>query len=229
MIKTKLWVQLSLAAVLTCVTASAWAQARYYRYVNDEGVKVMGHSIPPEFVKNGYEIINATGRVIEVVEPAPDPEFVEQERAKAELKAEYEVLAKRYSTVRDIEAAKNRKLVHVDANILLVESSIENIQGEIDDITRRAAEFERAGRAVPKNILETLDALNEKMAATEAILAQRHEDKKEIEDRFSMELQLFTKGVESFENGDLSKLDRGDTAGEAPVSDASAQSEEAGS
>ena len=229
MIKTKLWVQLSLAAVLTCVTASAWAQARYYRYVNDEGVKVIGHSIPPEFVKNGYEIISATGRVIEVVEPAPDPEFVEQERAKAELKAEYEVLAKRYSTVRDIEAAKNRKLVHVDANILLVKSSIENIQGEIDDITRRAAEFERAGRAVPKNILETLDALNEKMAATEAILAQRHADKKEIEDRFSMELQLFTKGVESFENGDLSKLDRGDTAGEAPVSDASAQSEEAGS
>lgn len=232
MIKTKLWVQLGVALLLAVSTVSAWAQARYYRYVNNEGVKVMGHSIPPEFVKNGYEIISATGRVIEVVEPAPDPEFIEQERAKAELKAEYEVLAKRYSTVRDIEAAKNRKLVHVDANILLVESSIENIQGEIDDITRRAAEFERAGRAVPKNILDTLDALNEKMAATVAILDQRHADKKEIEDRFSMELQLFTKGVESFENGDLSKLDLGGdaaSADEAPVSDASAESEEAGS
>lgn len=228
---TKQWAQIAVASLLVASTATAWAQGRYYRYVNDEGVKVMGHSIPPEYVKNGYEIVSTNGRVIEVVEPAPDPEFVAQERAKAELKAEYEVLAKRYSTVRDIEAAKNRKLVHVDANILLVRSSIENIQAEIDDITRRAAEFERAGRAVPKNILDTLDALNEKMAATTAILEQRYEDKKEIEDRFSMELQLFTKGVESFENGDLSKLDRGETsaATEESVDDDGEDETEAGS
>ncbi|HEY7774084.1 MAG TPA: hypothetical protein VIC26_12945 [Marinagarivorans sp.] len=175
------------------------AQGQYYRYVNEDGVKVLGHSIPPKYVKNGYEIVSRHGRVIEVVEPAPDPEFVEQERAKAELRAQYELLARRYSTVRDIEAARQRKLIHVDASILLVESSIENIQEEIDGITTRAAEFERAGRAVPKNILDTLAALNEKMAATRAIRDQRLEEKKIIDDRFARELRLFTQGAADFE------------------------------
>ena len=194
---------IKLAICLSVLAAGCWvgvaaAQGQYYRYVNEEGVKVMGHSIPPEYVKNGYEIVSTNGRVVEVVEPAPDPEFVEQERAKAELKAEYELLARRYSTVRDIEAAKQRKLVHVDASIVLVDSSLENIQEEVDDITARAAGFERAGKDVPKNILDTLAALNEKLAATRAIRAQRIEEKSIIEERFSKELQLFTLGVASF-------------------------------
>lgn len=193
--------------VLSCYMSSVFAQAQYYRYVNEDGVKVMGHSIPPQYVKNGYEIVSTQGRVLEVVEPAPDPEFVEQERAKAELKAEYDLLARRYSTVRDIEAAKQRKLVHVDASILLVDNSIENIQEEIDDITTRAAGFERAGKEVPSNILDTLAALNEKMAATQAIRSQRIEEKSIIEERFAKELQLFTLGVASFAEGATGEAD----------------------
>ncbi len=195
---------------LSVLVVSGWvggvsANTQYYRYIDDDGVKVMGHSIPPKYVKNGYEIVSTRGRVIEVVDPAPDPEFVEQERAKAELKAEYELLARRYSTVRDIEAAKQRKLVHVDASIVLVNSSIENIQEEVDSITARAAGFERAGKSVPTNILDTLTALNEKLAATSAIRAQRIEEKGVIEDRFSKELQLFTQGVASFSGGEPSQ------------------------
>lgn len=205
----KLGVCISALAV-SCWVGVAAAQAQYYRYVNEEGVKVMGHSIPPEHVKKGYEIVSTNGRVIEVVEPAPDPEFVEQERAKAELKAEYELLARRYSTVRDIEAAKQRKLVHVDASIVLVNSSIVNIQEEVDDITARAAGFERAGKDVPKNILDTLAALNEKLAATSAIRAQRIEEKSIIEDRFAKELQLFTLGVASFSDGATSAVSDAD-------------------
>lgn len=208
---------IKLAICLSVLAAGCWvgvaaAQGQYYRYVNEEGVKVMGHSIPPEYVKNGYEIVSTNGRVVEVVEPAPDPEFVEQERAKAELKAEYELLARRYSTVRDIEAAKQRKLVHVDASIVLVDSSLGNIQEEVDDITARAAGFERAGKDVPKNILGTLAALNEKLAATRAIRAQRIEEKSIIEERFSKELQLFTLGVASFSDATADAVSDADHA-----------------
>lgn len=208
---------IKLAICLSVLAAGFWvgvaaAQGQYYRYVNEEGVKVMGHSIPPEYVKNGYEIVSTNGRVVEVVEPAPDPEFVEQERAKAELKAEYELLARRYSTVRDIEAAKQRKLVHVDASIVLVDSSLGNIQEEVDDITARAAGFERAGKDVPKNILGTLAALNEKLAATRAIRAQRIEEKSIIEERFSKELQLFTLGVASFSDATADAVSDADHA-----------------
>ena len=184
------------AGILTMVCAvSVCAQGQYYRYINDDGVKVLGHSIPPQYVHKGYEIIAATGRVLEVVAPAPKPEVLEQERERAELEAKYELLSKRYSTVRDIEAAKQRKLVHVDASMKLVDSSIESIQHEIDDITARAADFERAGKSVPQNILDTLTALNEKMAATRAIRQQRMEEKQILLTRFADEEALFINGA----------------------------------
>ena len=176
---------------LTVVTTPSWAQGHFYRFVNDDGVKVLGHSIPPELVHKGYEIISPTGRVLQVVDPAPEAEELEKERALAELEVKYELLAKRYSTERDIEAAKSRKLVHIDASILLVQSSVESVQAEINDITRRAADFERAGKAVPQDTLNALALLNEKMTATKAILALREEEKRSIVERFAQERELF--------------------------------------
>lgn len=65
------------ALVLTGLTTTALAAdtktepaGSYYRYRNAEGVKVISHSIPPEFSQSGYEILSATGRVIRVVPPA---------------------------------------------------------------------------------------------------------------------------------------------------------------
>jgi hypothetical protein len=184
------WLFIPLLA-LTLASSPSWAQGHFYRYVNDEGVKVLGHSIPPELVHKGYEIISPTGRVLQTIEPAPPPAELEKERALAELEVKYEMLAKRYSTERDIEAAKSRKLVHIDASILLVQSSIESVQAEINDLTRRAADFERAGQVVPQNILSSLAVLNDKMAATKAILSLREGEKQTILDRFSQERELF--------------------------------------
>ncbi|WP_053981636.1 hypothetical protein [Marinagarivorans algicola] len=194
------------------MTSDVYAQGQYYRYVNEEGVKVLGQSIPPRYVANGYEVISANGRVVQVVEPALDPELVEMQRAQAELKASYELLARRYSTVRDIEAAKQRKLIHVEASILLVEGSIEGIQAEIDDLTVRAANLERAGKVVPNNVLDTLSALNEKMTATQAIYQQRKHEKEEIVTRFTQEKQLFTQGVERFNPEAMHKLQAAEEA-----------------
>lgn len=186
---------LCLCALVAVCSLEAFAQGQYYRYINDEGVKVLGHSIPPQYVHKGYEIISANGRVLEVVAPAPKPEVLEKERERAELEAKYELLSKRYSTVRDIDAARQRKLVHVDASIRLVDGSIESIQREIDDITARAADFERAGKSVPQNILDTLAALNKKMAATRSIRQQRDEEKQILLKRFIEEETLFLRGT----------------------------------
>ena len=209
---------LGVAFAMAVFASKVYAQGHYYRYVNEEGVKVLGHSIPPQYVANGYEVLSANGRVISVVEPAPDPELVEIERAKAVLKAKYEQLSRRYSTVRDIEAAKQRKLTHIEASILLVESSIENIQDEIDSITARAASFERAGKAVPQQTLDMLKTLNEKMEATLAIKEQRFNEKQFIVDRFAAEKKLFTEGVENFDPAAAKKLEAGDDADDAEAS-----------
>ncbi len=190
---------ISIALGMLALSQVALAQGYTYRYVNDEGVKVMGNSIPPHYVSRGYEVLSATGRLLRVVEPAPDPEFLAAAKAKAELKEKYDHLAMRYSSEHDIEAAKQRKLVHVDASILLADSSIDRVQEQIDKTTLRAASYERAGKAVPKRVVDALALLDEKMSANKMIKASRVAEKQAIVDRFEADKALFLKGAATFE------------------------------
>ena len=103
---------LGLLLAVTCVALvpPAVAQSRLYRYVNEDGVKVLASSIPPRYVGRGYEILNAQGRVIEVVAPAPAPADLARVEAEQQMLEEYELLARRYSSVDDILAARDRRL-----------------------------------------------------------------------------------------------------------------------
>jgi hypothetical protein len=64
-----LWLSLPVAAKEEYAPGSV-----FYRYTNDQGVRVLSQSIPPRYVPNGYEVISRTGRVLKVVEPAPSGE-----------------------------------------------------------------------------------------------------------------------------------------------------------
>ena len=43
------------------------AKAELYKYLSDDGVTVLDSHVPARYVKNGYTILSADGRVLEVV------------------------------------------------------------------------------------------------------------------------------------------------------------------
>ena len=61
--------------------------ANLYKYKDDQGREITGSRVPAEFVKNGYQVLNERGQVIEVVqrtltaeERAAQSEQLEQQR-----------------------------------------------------------------------------------------------------------------------------------------------------
>ena len=173
---------------------SGYAQGKLYRYLNDDGIKVISSSIPPQYVGRGYEILNPNGRVLQVVEPEPtleDREAFERERA---LKAEYEELARRYSSVKDIEAARDRRLASLETNISILKGNISNLSNQIEEQMRRAAKFERDGQKVPAYIFNNIDGLRAEVRSAEMVLQERVEEHKEIFDKFADDVALFEKG-----------------------------------
>ncbi len=187
-----------LAGSLLVCSLDALSQMRYYRYVNTDGVKVISHIIPPEYAQKGYEVITHTGKVLEVVPPAPDPEELKQleiERAKErELMAEYQVLARRYSSVEEIYAARDRRLAHLDASIAILRSNIGNINGQIESLMKKAAEAERAGRDVPQHILQSLANARTELRTTEEMLQARLDEHDAIHDEYEQQVELFKRG-----------------------------------
>lgn len=173
---------------------SGYAQGKLYRYLNDDGIKVISSSIPPQYVGRGYEILNPNGRVLQVVEPEPtleDREAFERERA---LKAEYEELARRYSSVKDIEAARDRRLASLETNISILKGNISNLSNQIEEQMRSAAKFERDGQKVPAYIFNNIDGLRAEVRSAEMVLQERVEEHQEIFDKFANDVALFEKG-----------------------------------
>lgn len=170
------------------------AQGQFYRYINDDGVKVIASAIPPRFVSRGYEILSPNGQVIKVVKPEPAPEDlarVEQERALLET---YEILARRYSSADDIVAARDRRLAHLDANIAILRANIGNLNNQIEDLMSRAASSERSGRAVPEHLLNSLTEIRAELSTTENMLQMRLDEHQEIYDKFAADIALFEQG-----------------------------------
>ena len=188
-------IALSVTVVALAGAANTWGQTKYYRYTNKEGVKVMNSFVPPEYVKNGYEVVTLSGEVIEVVEAAPSEEEAEQMAAlrqrQAQLAAWDESLLKRYSTVADIEGAKERKLRDFDASLAILRGNANNIRTQIEQVQARAASLERSGRVIPDSTLNSLRALQLELEDTERQLEQREEDKLEIARKYDEDIERF--------------------------------------
>lgn len=137
-----------------------------YRYVDKSGQMVISNTVPQEASTRGYDILNAQGRVVETVAPAPtEAELAERAAAKArEQRAQQQhlndtKLLRRYSHPDDAVRAMHRKLNEMQSLSQLKEGNISVIVNQLDDEQSRAANMERSGREIPEAALEKIDRL----------------------------------------------------------------------
>lgn len=163
-----------------------------YRYVNAEGVKVIHHTIPPEYAQNGYEVLNSQGDVVEVVQPSLTDTELAALQQKRELEAWDKDLLKRYSTVADVKAAKRRRLGEINTNIAILRGNILNLDSQIAREQRRAADSERQGIQVPESILINIKNFRGEKAAAERQIEERRDEYRQAEDKFDKDIDRFT-------------------------------------
>ena len=151
-------------ALFALQVSSAMAQGFFYRYVDDKGKHVMTSTLPEEALNYGYEVYNAkTGQLVEKVPPKMSvEEIAEKEKREAEEKrlAEWDAkLRRKYSSSLEIEAARVRQVEKIQADIDLLNSTIEQANNQIEEQERLAANIERQGRQVPDSVSDTIASL----------------------------------------------------------------------
>jgi len=182
------------ALLLATFCANALSQHVYYRYINEDGVKVLDHSIPPEYAQTGYEVLNASGQVVKVVPPAPSADEIARNAIEREIQERYARLKRRYSSTDDIESAKQRRLRNISTNISILNGNINTLSAQIEGITSKAADFERRGEKVPKKILDDLAAVRVELAIAEELLQIRNTEHQEVISKFDQDILAFAKG-----------------------------------
>ena len=190
--RAPLWLLVAFALSVPLVQA---ADRIFYRYTNERGVKVLNHSIPPEYAQLGYEVISASGHVMRKVPPALSgveaQRQEEQQRQAQERKKRDSQLRRRYSSVADIESAKSRKLAELDNNIAVQHGNIKNLSGQIEDLQTRAAKIERSGLVVPDNIVNAVLSLQVERQGVEAQVQLREKEYNEVVARFDSDMERF--------------------------------------
>ncbi|MFM7784766.1 MAG: hypothetical protein ACKPE6_09020 [Gammaproteobacteria bacterium] len=190
-------------ALAACLAPSpAGAEERFYRYENGEGVTVIDDHVPPQFAPKGYAILSGTGRVIEVIPralTAAEREDTNGEVVKARLRREEEekqrhfdeTLLTRYSSFEDITAGRTRRINEIIVRIEMTKGSIANLKGQLEARQQEAADLERAGREVPKEYTDTIEALRGEIGAAEELLARLGVEQQANALRFDLEVRRF--------------------------------------
>ncbi|MBU2985061.1 hypothetical protein KO528_06850 [Saccharophagus degradans] len=192
--RRQILVGLAFASALLASTQSFAAQKLLYRYVNEQGVKVLNHIIPPKYAQNGYEVINESGQVVRVVPPAPTEDEIAAANARRALQEEYKVLRRRYSNIEEIEEAKQRQLESVETSIAILRGNVSNLTGQIENHMSKAAAAERAGREVPEHVLTDLANSRAELTITEELMTIRQEERDKIVQKYDADIMTFVKG-----------------------------------
>ncbi len=184
--------------LLLAQTALAATDSRgsvFYRYINDDGVKVMNHTLPAEYAQKGYQVVSLKGKVIEVVDPAPTAEeaakLALENSSKAELEEWDKSLRRRYSRVTDIEAAKKRKMASIHTNINILSGNLSKLNVQLQQQQGQAANSERRGHKVPEKLLTNIANLELEIKTTEDQIATRNNEFEELSEKFDRDIERF--------------------------------------
>lgn len=188
---------------LSLLAISGGAQARnLYRYYNAEGNIVVDYQVPPEFVSKGYEVLNEEGAVVRVVprELTPeerselDAQQLQQDSAEAEekrLREWDESLMLRYSSVEDIEAARDRALQDLRIRMSILKGNKRSLKQQVENYQAQAADLERSGREVDLARLKTIEDLQNEIVLTNRAIGERGREIDELAAAYQQDIERF--------------------------------------
>lgn len=197
--------------VLALLLLLAWGPAHgggnMYRYIDGAGRVVVGYQIPPEDVARGYEILNDEGMVIRVVPAAPTEEEIEAadaaKRREAQARKEEErlrrwdeSLLRRYSTVADIEEARERALRELRIRLSILKSNKRSLGQRVENYQSRAADLERRGGTVAEEHLQAVESLQAEIASTDRTILERQREIEEVAAAYQQDIDRFEQLLE---------------------------------
>jgi len=230
-----------LTILLSLSAGTALAQAKpceWYKFVNDENIMVLAYSIPPALVHKGYTCIAKDGEIVRVVPRELTPEEIaKRDKDIAKQKADEaagvararkdQELTRLYASPKDVEEARDRKVLSIETAIATTTSNIERLKLQKQRLEQQAADREREGLAPSPDILDNLKNLETQIVDKEHEVATRKAEKQQVIDQFRLDLERI-----KLLYGLPSDAPKGETApasavskNEAPVLTATAKSE----
>jgi hypothetical protein len=175
----------AIAALLLGPVAAA---GEWYRYVNNEGVTVLSHTVPPELVHRGYQVIDREGRVVRVVErQATAAEIAQREAAEQERLVRQrrdEELLILYASAEEVQLARQRRLASIENSVTMGTANLARLQTHKRQLESQAASRERSGQPPSQELIDAIRIVELQIREAEREIAAREREKEHAAEQF---------------------------------------------
>lgn len=184
-----------------CSGQSAFAK-KMYRWVDEHGETIYSDQVPPEHSQYRRESINEKGRVLEVTEQAKTKEQQEldnrlnalkkaQEKVIAQQAAHDKVLLSTFRNLNDMQASLYAKMQSLDAQRNVAQGNLKRLENQLEMQQKKAAELERNGKKVPKNLLDEIKQTEAQIQVAYAEITKHIEKKNQEKAEFEADIERF--------------------------------------
>jgi len=184
MIKTRI-----LGATLVLLSAfSATAEAKLYRWVDDNGTTHFGEVVPPEYANKDRVQYNERGSVIKKNDPAKEDETGKksaENQAAIEQRRRDTALLNTYSNEKEIDLTLQRNLQQVEARINSIQLRQKSAQDNLNSYQKEVENYKAAGKKIPASLLNDLAEAEKRIALLQQELVQAEAKQASVKSSFA--------------------------------------------
>lgn len=178
------------------------AQAKLYKWVDNNGQVHFGDKIPIEYLVRKHEELNASGQVVKQYPAAETPAQRAEKRRLEKLKKQAELVQKKkqrrdrvlldtYTTERDLVMARDSRLDAVGSQIKLAQSIVNDSIASVKALNERIKRIQASGRKVPKDIFLRLKNEQQQIEMHKQVVIEHKNRRQDIEKQFNGYIKRF--------------------------------------
>jgi hypothetical protein len=194
--KSGVWV-----AVLAMTVAGAAAgdgKKTFQCWTDENGKRMCGDAVPPQYSGKKREVLNDRGQVIETKTGAPTQEELaekaKKEKAAEEAKKREEYdrsLLQTYRNVKDIENMRSERLALIDARIAATNKIRDENSASLKSLQDRAEQQAKANKPVDERLAKQIKQYDKLVSSNGASLERMAKERQNTDATFTRDLQRY--------------------------------------
>lgn len=180
------------------------AQAKIKCWTNSDGIRECGNAVPPEYIQQGHDEVNAQGVRVKRHERAKtEAELAEEARLKAieeekkrlaeEQAAHDRVLLDTFASEDEIVMARDGRLTSIKTEIRLTRRSMNAAKERLDQLRKQAANLERAGKPVTEKISTGIEQAQTQIKEYQDFIENKQAEKDKLHQQFEIDVTRYRK------------------------------------
>ena len=195
---------LLLLTALFCLLASpiSTTEAALFKWVDETGQIRYGDRIPARYAKKRSETLNSQGVVLNTQSAEKTQQQLVEEKNLAAIRAEVEkvlekkahqdrILLDTFATENEIVVTRDRKTEAVEAVINITNDRIHKARSRLLAQTRRAANMERSGHAIPDNLKKGISDTRNQIKQNLSYIDNRKIEQQAIREKHDLDIKRF--------------------------------------